>query len=239
MENQWVIQEDPHFGAWEWTIPIDQANPDQIFKAMLEIWGALQISIWRIHSGWESIDDYISDATDYYRKTGVLYVMDALSFAESLGIEGEMPGSKLSVFDIDGSLVSAWMNAPGLFLRECFAEQARLSNKEMEDYPAIRIWGGKIKLAKANRYVFGAKLHSNIWYPSVLPPQRIAQHLEWDNDKINILDNSILAWENAQNLNYCVQTLNMITAKWGGETDFLRPANDFYRQQISQNGILI
>jgi hypothetical protein len=239
MENQWVIQEDPHFGAWEWTIPIDQANLDQIFEAMLEIWSTLQISIWRIHSGWKSVDDYCFDAIDYYRKTGVLHFMDALSLAESLGIEGNMPGSKLSVFDIEGVLSSVWMNAPGLFLRECFAEQEQHTLKEMEDYPAIRIWGGKIKLAKADRYVFGARLHSNIWYPSILPPQRVAQHYEWNYSQINVFDNSILAWENAQNLNSCIQSLDVITAKLGGGTDFLRPSNDFYRQQISNNGILI
>jgi hypothetical protein len=202
MFNDWIVQEDPPFGAWEWTIPAESLN----WSVVCDFWTlAMETGIWGLDKAWSGVEAYLADAKEYFAATNILHFVSSSELARCLHKSEYWRGNQLTYYDEYGeNLKTEWVEDAGELLRNLYPEAAAMNRHDMDLYPALRLWGAPVntKAEWKREYTFVAELHSNIWF-SELPckPHWNLPEDNWEFRKIETIDNSLLAFENAQRLN--------------------------------------
>ncbi len=238
MFNDWIVQEDPPFGAWEWTI-----SPERLEWSVVEVFWAIGIEtgIWGLGKVWSDVEGYLADAKMCFEETTILHFVSSSELAKKLGKSEYWRGNRLTYYDAHGeNLKTEWVADAGELLRTLYPEAAATSTHGMDLYPALRLWGAPLRqqTGRAHDYTFGAKLHANIWFPEL--PCMPHWSLSEGNSEFSVtstIDNSILAYENAPHLNTFLREMQALMRDVGGTTTFIRPAQKFYRPFIDIDGI--
>lgn len=203
--NEWIVQEAPHFGAWEWEVAIDEWVEGNFGYFIKRFW-------------------------ELGLENGILKLLDekGRTFRSA---------NQLTYINQNEQLETEWIEDAGELLRELYPELVSTQKRNMELYPALRIWGGFG--FKKNYVFFCVELHANIWFP-YLPFSLWRDEEKTDYQGIkNKIDNTLLAWENAPRLNQWVRQVNALIVEVNGRTKFLRPEQHFYRPMIDVNGIIL
>jgi hypothetical protein len=203
--NEWIVQEAPHFGAWEWEVASGEWET--------EVYSYFITKFWKL--GLE---------------TGALNLLDKTG--RSLRCTNQ-----LTYINEKEELETAWVEDAGELLRNFYPELVNTQKRNMELYPALKIFGGFLK--KATIICFCAELHANIWFP-YLPFSLWKNEEVADYQSINAkVDNTLLAWENSSRLNEWVRQINQLVKEVNGKTKFIRPQQHFYRPMINIDGIIL
>lgn len=240
MCNEWIVQEDPPFGAWEWTISKECLDWN-VVRAFWKI--GMKTGIWGLHKAWSDVEEYVADAIKYAQATNIVHFVSSAELANSLHKSEYWRGNRLTYFDKQGEhLITDWVNDAGELLRTLYPETAALDTYDMDLYPALRFWGTPLNVQKSRNgaYTFGAKLHANIWFPEL--PEKPHWCLSSEASALSkgsTRDNSLLAFENAARLNSFLSEMRGLMRDVDGMTTFIRPAQKFYRPFIDSDGITI
>ncbi len=258
MLNEWIVQEYPPFGAWEWVIPF-QGDAEQAANTCLSLLYEFSVmseemGIWGVHEAWSGVEEYCADVRLYWQNNGFLRFGNFPEVATMLDStrqrvfaeKGFFRGNNLTYFgetNTGTALQTAWINDAGALLRMLYAEEARHSAHGMDLYPALYLWSGSInrkRLYNPNVLVFGARLHANIWFPE-LPekPHWILPQQSFPSQATSTIDNGILSYENAGRLRKWLTETRALVLRFGGEVKFIRPQQKFYRAFIDCAGIKV
>lgn len=225
-QNNWIVQEAPHFGAWEWTFAINSKNLDAYFAAMHLFWTASEtFGMWGLPSVYADATDYLQDAQAHFAAFGVLHFASAGFLPRAANVYSR--GNRLTFFDDSSNVQTVWVDDAGQLLRDLYPDLLVSKKHCMDLYPALRVWGGRVA-PQQKVLTFGASLHSNIWFPRLpfgLHNSDLSQ------------DNSLLAAENAPSLNLWLSRVSDIVIGLSGETQFIRPAQKHYRSMIGLHGL--
>ena len=144
MVNEWIVQEDPPFGAWEWVIPFEHSSLEhaaneclsllQEFLAMSE-----ETGIWGIHEAWSGVEEYCSDVRAYWAKNGMLRFGNFPEVASMLDVsrqqvsaeKGYWRGNMLTYFG-KTDLQTAWIADAGTLLRTLYPSESHISHSGMD-----------------------------------------------------------------------------------------------------------
>jgi hypothetical protein len=227
LQNDWIVQEAPHFGAWEWTLAIDSKKLYVYFTAMHSFWTACETTgMWGLPSVYANATDYVQDAQAHFADFGVLHFASAGFLPRAANVYSR--GNRLTFFDSSSNVRTAWVDDAGQLLRDLYPDLVVTKKHCMDLYPALRVWGERVA-SEQKVLTFGVLLHSNIWFPRLpfgLHSSDLAQ------------DNSLLAAENAPSLNLWLAQVSDLVIELGGEVNFTRPAQKQYRSMIDLHGIV-
>ena len=240
MFNDWIVQEYPPFGAWEWTI-----SPERLDWRVIEAFWAIgmETGIWGLGKVWGDVEGYLADAKICFEETKILHFVSSSELAKKRGKSEYWRGNRLTFYDEYGeNLKTAWVADAGELLRNLYPKVAAQDTSDMDLYSALRLWGAPLNVQKNRRdeYTFGAKLHANIWFPEL--PRKPHWSLPEGSERFtraSTIDNSILAFENARRLNTFLREMQALMRDVCGTTTFIRPAQKFYRPFIDIDGIKI
>jgi hypothetical protein len=258
MLNEWIVQEDPAFGAWEWVIPFEHSSIEhaanecllllQEFLVMSE-----ETGIWGVHEVWSGVEEYCSDVRAYWAKNGMLRFGNFPEVASMLDEtrkrrfteKGYWRGNMLTYFGkID--LQTAWIADAGTLLRTLYPSESNISHSGMDLYPALYLWSGSLNRHRRDNphvLVFGARLHANIWFPELpeLPekPHWSLPENDFPFQAKAVIDNTLLSSANAGRLRQWLTETHALVRHFGGDSKFIRPQQEFYRPFINGEGIKV
>lgn len=205
LRNDWIVQEAPHFGAWEWEVAKSDWETETFIYFINKFW---QLGL----------------------ETGILKLLDETGRSFRYA-------NQLTYINDNEELATNWVEDAGELLRNLYPELVSTQKRNMELYPALKIFGGFLK--KATIICFCVELHANIWFP-YLPFSLWKSDKKFEYQAVDTkIDNIILAWENASRLNEWVRQVNGLVKEVNGNTKFIRPKQHFYRLMIDLNGIIL